>query len=134
MLAEHLDNPAVRRKFPPICILWKVVSDPELLAHRINVVQFVGRVFIRTEDAEVLHVKLHHVAKKRPKRTSIFSFNRSRLLKRESIFPEVRKAQSSLQSSAISMRIRPHAPSTNGSKFLQLRNKCSILIKELFWF
>src|SRR5215467_13463932 len=106
MLAEHLDNSAVRRKFSPICILWKVVSDPELLAHRINVVQLVGRVFVGTENSEVLHIKLHYVAKKRTKRTSIFSFNRSRFLKCESIFPEVGEAQSSLQSSTIRVRIR----------------------------
>src|SRR5262249_1909678 len=38
MFTQHLDDAAVGSKLSTIRIFWKVVSNPELLAHRVDVV------------------------------------------------------------------------------------------------
>ena len=53
VLAEHLDDAAVGRQFAAVRVFGKVFGNPELLADLVDVLQLVGSVFVRTEDAEV---------------------------------------------------------------------------------
>ena len=78
MLAEHLDDASIRCQFAAVGIFGEVFVNPDFLAHLVNVLQLVGGVFVRTEDAEVLHVQLHDVAQKCAQRTRIFRFHGSR--------------------------------------------------------
>jgi hypothetical protein len=56
MLTEHLYHSAVRCQLATIGVFREIVSNPELLANRIDVIQFVGSVFVGTEDAKVVHI------------------------------------------------------------------------------
>src|SRR5215471_8363807 len=72
VLAEHFYHPAVAREFGAVSVLWKILSNPELLTHLVNCVELIGCVLVRTEDAEVLHVELHNFPQKIAQRTSVF--------------------------------------------------------------
>src|SRR5215469_6631753 len=134
MFAEHLHDSAIGRQLPTVRIFGKVISDPELLADCIDVIQLVRSVFVRTEDPEVLYVQLHDIPKKRAQRSGVLSFRRPRLFYLEGIFVEVRKAQSLLQSPSVSVRVGPHAACTSRRKFSEFTNEPSRLIEELFRF
>ena len=56
MLTQHLHHSTIRCQFSAIGVFLEVVSNPELLANLIDVIQLVGSVFVGTKDTKVLHV------------------------------------------------------------------------------
>src|SRR5215831_13767594 len=75
VLTKHFDDPSISRQFTTLSVFGKLLSNPELLAHFINVVELVGSVLVRAEDTEVGDVVLHHVAQKHSQRPGILEFD-----------------------------------------------------------
>ena len=80
MLAEHLDHPSVGRQFATVLVFGKEIGDPEFLGDLVDGLQLVRCGFVRAEDAEVVHVLLHHIAKEIAQRRNILHFDGSRLV------------------------------------------------------
>ena len=92
VLAEHLDDPPVGRQFAAIRVFGKVFGNPELLADFIDVLQLVGRVFVRTEDAEAIHVRFHDIAKESSQRARVLRFDLPGLFDLQAVCPEIGQA------------------------------------------
>src|SRR5437879_10522764 len=75
MFTQHFDYPAVTSKFSAVRIFGKVLRNPEFLTDRINIIQFVGSVFVWSEDAKVLHVQFHDIPQTHSPRTRAFDRN-----------------------------------------------------------
>ena len=130
VLAEHLDDAAVGGQFAAVGVFGKILLQPEFLRHLVDRVELVGRVLVRAEDAEILHVVLHHVAEEHPQRTAVLGLGRARLLDRDPVIAEVRHSQALLQSPAIGVRIRSDAPGALGSERLELRPQAARVVEQ----
>ena len=73
-LSISMTRPSVASS-PPSASSGKVFGDPEFLADLVDVLELVRRVFVRPEDAEAVHVQLHHVAKEGAQRPGVFGFD-----------------------------------------------------------
>ncbi len=134
VLAEHLHHSSVGRQFPSVRIFRKGCGEPNLLARFIKRVQLVRGSFIRTENAKILRVSFHYVAKEAPQGRRILGLGAARSGDCRSIFPEVRQPQRLVQNPAIRMGARAHAPCACGSKLFQLRDEPALFIEQLFGF
>ena len=115
---------------PPSSVFREVLFDPELLAHLVNRIQLVGGVFVGTEDAEVVHVQLHHVAQENAQRPGVFGLRLTRLFELDPVLAEVGQAQGFLQAAAVGVRIRAHAPRTGGRQLAELGGKLAVAIEQ----
>ena len=75
VLAEHLDDAAIRREFAAILVLGKVLGDPEFLGDLVDCLQFVGSRFVGAEHAEVGHVQLHYVSEEDTQGRDVLGFD-----------------------------------------------------------
>src|SRR5215472_967841 len=96
VLAEHLDDASVRSQFAAVCILWKIIGNPKLLADRIDFVQLVRCVLVGTEDSEIPHVETHDVSQERAQRTRVLYFYSPRFRNLHAVLPKVWKMERSL--------------------------------------
>src|SRR5215467_11038217 len=80
VFAEHLNNPTVGREFTAIRIFREVLSNPELFADFIDVLQLVRRILVRTKDTEAVDIQSHHVPEKSSQRAHVLSFYLPRLV------------------------------------------------------
>src|SRR5579862_4956298 len=80
VLTQHFDHAAVRRNLTAVAVLGEEFLDPEFLRGLVNRVQPIGGGLIRPKHSKVLHIKLHHIAQKDPKRFSISSLDLPGLL------------------------------------------------------
>ena len=75
VLTEHLDDPSVRRQFAAVLVFWEIFGDPEFLGSLVDGLQFVGCCLVRAEHAEIVHVRLHHVAQEVSQGRDIFGLD-----------------------------------------------------------
>ena len=94
VLAEHLDDAAIGRQLAAVLVFREVLLDPEFLGDLVDGLQLVRGGFVRSEDAEVVHVLLHHVAQEDAQRRDILGLDGSRLVDLDRVIAEVRQAQS----------------------------------------
>ena len=62
MLGKHFQHSTIGAKLTTVLVLGQVVSQPQLLAHFINGIKFVGGIFIWAEDPKVVPVQTHDIA------------------------------------------------------------------------
>src|SRR5713101_8397560 len=60
MLAQYLHYAAIRSEFAAVSVLMEVLCKPDLLGDFIDRLESIGLRFIRSEDAEAVHVPPHH--------------------------------------------------------------------------
>src|SRR5256884_6263491 len=132
MFPQHFDSPAVTSKFSAVRIFGKVLRNPEFLTDRINIIQFVGSVFVWSEDAKVLHVQFHDIPQEHSQRTRVFGLNGPRFFKLQAVLLEVRKAQGPLKLSPVSVRIRAHPSRTRDRKSTRLNSSHGYISYAVF--
>ena len=118
VLAEHLHHPAIGGQFAAIGIFREVLGNPELLADLVDVLQLVGCVLVRAEDAEAVHVRFHDVSEESAQRPGILGFDLSGFLDLQAVVAEIRQAQRLLEESAVCVRIGAHAADARGASSL----------------
>ncbi len=69
-LSISMTRPSVD-KFAAVGVLGEELLDPEFLADFVDGVELVGGGLVRAEDAEVVHVLLHHVAQEDAQRARV---------------------------------------------------------------
>ncbi len=133
VFAEHFHDAAVGSEFTAVRILGEELLNPEFLADRVNRVKLVGRGFIRTEDAEVVHIQFHHVAQEGAERGRIFDHGFCRLLEFGPILAKIRQPKSLLESSPVGMKIRAHSPTALRRQLSELRRQLPAVIERVLW-
>src|SRR5215472_2724478 len=120
MFAEHLENAAIGCEFTAVIIFRKVFRDPELLTSLIDVLKLIGCSFVRSENAEAIHIELHHIAKERSQRPGILGFDLAGPFEVQAIRTEIGQVKAFLKDPAIAMWVGAHPPSAGRSHGLKL--------------
>ena len=73
VLGKHLQDPPVARQLAAVSVLWKIVGQPQFLAHLVDRVEPVRAVFVGAEDPEVRWVLAHNVPQEAAQGTGVLS-------------------------------------------------------------
>ncbi len=131
VLRQHFHDAPVRRQLTAVGVFWQHVGHPGLLAGAVQGLQSVGRRFIRPEDAEVLRIVLHHIAKELTERLGVFVLCGPTRADLDSVLPDVRKLQFAAKHAAIGVRVRTHTPIAHRRRGADLRLDAAVGIEQL---